>query len=106
LPTIEANRSYLRRPVVPHVAKAKKDTLGMATLFERGGAERFGYIFRLVLFIAAQDRSGSHQLSLKPTSSEESPGAYAAPVVWHVRDRIEDDYLLDPLRRAFDSCVA
>ena len=90
-------------PLSPHVAKAKKDTLGMATLFRaREVLSVFGYIFRLVLFIRRHKIDLVHTNSLKADFIGGIAGRLSLrPVVWHVRDRIEDDYLPGSVVRAF-----
>jgi glycosyltransferase involved in cell wall biosynthesis len=90
-------------PLSPHVAKAKKDTLGMATLFRaREVLSVFAYIFRLVLFIRRHNIDLVHTNSLKADFIGGIAGRLSLrPVVWHVRDRIEDDYLPGSVVRAF-----
>ncbi len=90
-------------PLSPHVAKAKKDTLGMTTLFRaREVLSVFAYIFRLVLFIRRHNIDLVHTNSLKADFIGGIAGRLSLrPVVWHVRDRIEDDYLPGSVVRAF-----
>ena len=82
-------------PLSPRVAAQKKDELGVGTLFRvRSGMDVLGYIWRLAKFIRQHNIQLVHTNSLKA----DIIGGFAArlsgrPVVWHVRDRIEDDYL-------------
>ena len=82
-------------PLSPRVVTHKKDKLGIATLFRvRDALSVAIYIGRLARFIRAHNIDVVHTNSLKA----DIIGGVAArlamrPVVWHVRDRIEDDYL-------------
>lgn len=87
----------------PRVAAQKKDKLGIRTLFRvRDVFAALAYICRLAAFIRRQKIRLVHTNSLKA----DVIGGFAArlsrcPVVWHVRDRIEDDYLPWPVVRIF-----
>ena len=82
-------------PLSPRVVTHKKDKLGIATLFRfRDALSVAIYIGRLARFI------GDHNIDVMHTNSLKADiiGGVAArlamrPVVWHVRDRIEYDYL-------------
>jgi glycosyltransferase involved in cell wall biosynthesis len=90
-------------PLSPQVAKAKKDMLGLTTLFRaREVLSVFAYILRLVLFIHRHKIDLVHTNSLKADFIGGIAGRLSLrPVVWHVRDRIEDDYLPGSVVRAF-----
>jgi len=86
-------------PLPSGVADSKKDSLGVATLFRIH--EMIGvvlYIKRLARFIREHNIDLVHTNSLKA----DIIGGFAArlarrPVIWHVRDRIEEDYLPRPV---------
>lgn len=90
-------------PLSPRVAAQKKDKLGIGTLFHVGDVfDALAYIWRLAAFIRRQNIRLVHTNSLKA----DVIGGLAArlshrPVVWHIRDRIEDDYLPRPVVRIF-----
>jgi len=90
-------------PLSPAVGKAKKATLGLWSLLRVSeGASLMSYIWHLAQFIKLNDIDLVHTNSLK----SDIIGGLAArlsgrPVVWHVRDRIEDDYLPGPVVRVF-----
>jgi glycosyltransferase involved in cell wall biosynthesis len=90
-------------PLSPRVVKHRKDNLGVPTLFRIGDALRvLFYIVRLARFIRAHHIDIVHTNSLKA----DIIGGIAARLarrllVWHVRDRIEDDYLPRRVVRAF-----
>ncbi len=90
-------------PLAPNVARQKKDKLGLATLFRFGDAMKvFSYIYRLVRFINEQKIDLVHTNSLKADIIGGAAARLASrPVVWHVRDRIEDDYLPKSVVRIF-----
>ena len=90
-------------PLAASVANQKKDKLGVATLFRvRDALTVLAYVRRLVRFIKVENIDLVHTNSLKA----DIIGGLAArlslrPVVWHVRDRIEDDYLPKLVVRVF-----
>jgi glycosyltransferase involved in cell wall biosynthesis len=90
-------------PLAKSVASQKKDKLGLATLFRfRDMLNVSTYIFRLVRFIKDQKVDLVHTNSLKADIIGGAAARLAScPVVWHVRDRIEDDYLPKPVVRIF-----
>jgi glycosyltransferase involved in cell wall biosynthesis len=90
-------------PLSSSVASQKKDKLGVATLLRvRDMLSVFTYVCRLVRFINEQKIDLIHTNSLKADLLGGAAGRLASrPVVWHVRDRIEDDYLPKIVVRAF-----
>jgi glycosyltransferase involved in cell wall biosynthesis len=90
-------------PLPSGVADRKKDSLGIATLFRI--REIFGvlvYVWRLAKFIRRHDIDLVHTNSLKADIIGGIAGRLALrPVVWHVRDRIDEDYLPQPVVRIF-----
>ena len=90
-------------PLPSGVADRKKDTLGIATLFRI--REIFGvlaYVWRLAKFIRRHDIDLVHTNSLKADIIGGIAGRLALrPVIWHVRDRIDEDYLPRPVVRIF-----
>ena len=85
------------------VVQTRKDTLGIRTLLRlKDVAATVGHARRLARFIKTQRIDLVHTNSLKA----DLIGGLAAklarrPLVWHVRDRIEDDYLPRPVVRVF-----
>ncbi len=90
-------------PLSPRVATHRKEKLGVATLFRVGDALRvLLYIGRLARFIRANKIDVVHTNSLKADIIGGAAARLARrPVIWHVRDRIEDDYLPTRVVRAF-----
>lgn len=90
-------------PLSKTVASQKKDKLGIASLLRvRDMLSVFAYICRLVRFINEQKIDLIHTNSLKADILGGAAGRLSSrPVVWHVRDRIEDDYLPKIVVRAF-----
>jgi glycosyltransferase involved in cell wall biosynthesis len=90
-------------PLSENVANTRKDSLGRSSLLQFGAALRIiRYAFRLARFIRKRKIDFIHTNSLKA----DIIGGIAArlarvPVIWHVRDRIEDDYLPRSATRAF-----
>src|SRR5258706_2103886 len=90
-------------PLQAAVANAKKESLGGASLFKfRAALIGVAYILRLAQFIHRNNIDLVHTNSLKA----DLLGGVAArlsgrPVVWHVRDRIDDDYLPRSVVRTF-----
>lgn len=97
-PVADQMRRYAETHVLPipvAVANAKKDSLGIATLFRlRTSFGGVRYVARLARFIRESQVDAIHTNSLKA----DLIGGLAAhlagrPVIWHVRDRVDDDYL-------------
>ncbi len=90
-------------PLSPRVVSHRKDKLGLATLFRPGDALRvLIYVGRLARFIRANKIDLVHTNSLKGDIIGGAAARLAGrPVIWHVRDRIEDDYLPKRVVRAF-----
>jgi len=90
-------------PLPAGVTGQKKDGLGFASLFRvREALSVFRYVCQLARFMRSHDVTLVHTNSLKA----DIIGGLAArlagiPVVWHVRDRIEDDYLPKCVVRIF-----
>lgn len=105
-PVAEQMRQFANTHVLPipvRVAGAKKDSLSIRSLFDfqavMGG---IGYVWRLAQFIRQNDVDLVHTNSLKA----DLIGGVAArfsrrPVIWHVRDRIDADYLPSTVVRVF-----
>lgn len=90
-------------PLSPRVVTHSKDKLGISTLFRLGDALRiFIYICRLASFIRANKIDMVHTNSLKADIIGGAAARLAGrAVIWHVRDRIEDDYLPKRVVRVF-----
>jgi glycosyltransferase involved in cell wall biosynthesis len=90
-------------PLPLDVKNTKKDKLGIATLFRiREVFGVLGYVRRLALLIRQHDIDLIHTNSLKADIIGGIAGRLSLrPVIWHVRDRIEDDYLPGPVVRVF-----
>jgi glycosyltransferase involved in cell wall biosynthesis len=86
-----------------NVVKIRKDTLGANTLLRLGDAVRtLQFVFRLARFIRQQQPDIVHTNSLKSDIIGGLAGRLARrPVLWHVRDRIEPDYLPRPIVTLF-----
>jgi glycosyltransferase involved in cell wall biosynthesis len=86
-------------PLPSGVADRKKDTLGISTLFRiREIFGVFAYVWRLAKFIRRNEIDIVHTNSLKADIIGGIAGRMALrPVVWHVRDRIDEDYLPRPV---------
>jgi len=82
-------------PLSAGVTTQKKDTLGFVSLFRvREALSICRYVLGLARFIHTHDVALVHTNSLKADIIGGLAGRLARrPVVWHVRDRIEDDYL-------------
>lgn len=90
-------------PLAEGVTETRKDSLSVATLLRlRGVAEAGRYVWTLRRFMRGQGIRLVHTNSLK---SDILGGAAArlagVPLLWHVRDRIDSDYLPGPVARAF-----
>ena len=81
------------------VLETRKDSLGISTLLRlRDGALTGGYVWALARFIRQNRIDLVHTNSLKA----DILGGFAArmahtPLLWHVRDRIDEDYLPRPI---------
>jgi glycosyltransferase involved in cell wall biosynthesis len=85
------------------IVKTKKEELGYLSLLRlRGISRMIRYSFRLAAFIRRSDIDLIHANSLKADILGGIAGKLAGrPVIWHVRDRIEEDYLPKPAVRVF-----
>jgi glycosyltransferase involved in cell wall biosynthesis len=97
-PLVEKMRNHAETHVLklePQVVKMAKDALGWRSLFKlRAAWFTFRHVFRVMRFAKKARVEIIHTNSLKA----DLIGGLAArlagiPVVWHVRDRIESDYL-------------
>jgi glycosyltransferase involved in cell wall biosynthesis len=90
-------------PLSAAVTGQKKDSLGFASLFRvREAVSVFQYVRQLARFMQSHNVTIVHTNSLKADIIGGLAGRLARlPVVWHVRDRIEDDYLPKYVVRAF-----
>ncbi|HZT44238.1 MAG TPA: glycosyltransferase [Chthonomonadaceae bacterium] len=90
-------------PLDPRIVRTRKDSLGLGSLARLRDAARTAlYVGRLARFIRAQRIALVHTNSLKA----DVIGGLAArlartPLLFHVRDRIAEDYLPGPAARAF-----
>ena len=82
-------------PIDSAVVGARKDALGLATIFQLAAARAaIRYVFRLRLLLKEQDTEVLHTNSLKAFVLGAIAGRLqGVKVIWHVRDRIADDYL-------------
>ncbi len=90
-------------PLDPAIAKQKKDSLGPRSLLRIKDIWYLAkYVFRLKRFIQEHKIEVVHTNSLKADIIGGLAGRLAfRRVVWHVRDRIEDDYLPAPVVHVF-----
>jgi glycosyltransferase involved in cell wall biosynthesis len=90
-------------PLASKISGARKDSLGIKSLLRvREIFELMVYIRRLVQFILANDIDLVHTNSLKADIVGGLAGRLSSrPVVWHIRDRIADDYLPKLVVRVF-----
>jgi glycosyltransferase involved in cell wall biosynthesis len=90
-------------PLSPKVAGIKKDSLGFSTIAQfRNLLAVCAYIRRLRRFICDCHVDLVHTNSLKADVIGGLAGIVSRrPVVWHIRDRIEDDYLPPIVVRVF-----
>jgi glycosyltransferase involved in cell wall biosynthesis len=90
-------------PLAREVAHARKDTLTKSSLLKVGAVfATMCYAFKLCSFIKKSGAALVHTNSLKA----DVIGGIAArlagvPLIWHIRDRIADDYLPPAVVRAF-----
>jgi glycosyltransferase involved in cell wall biosynthesis len=86
-------------PISPSVLETRKDTLGPRTLLRlRDVVLSGGYVLTLARFMREHDVDLVHTNSLKA----DILGGFAArlagiPLLWHIRDRIDVDYLPRPV---------
>jgi glycosyltransferase involved in cell wall biosynthesis len=82
-------------PIDSAVVGARKDALGLAMLFQLAAARAaIRYVFRLRRLLNEQDIEVLHTNSLKAFVLGGIAGRLqGVKVIWHVRDRIADDYL-------------
>jgi len=90
-------------PLSADVTMQKKDGLGLGSLLRvRQVLSIFRYIHLMARFIRSHDVALVHTNSLKADIIGGLAGRLARrPVVWHIRDRIEDDYLPKCVVRIF-----
>jgi glycosyltransferase involved in cell wall biosynthesis len=82
-------------PIDSTVVEARKDSLGFATVFQLAAARwAIRYVFRLRQLLNEQHIEVLHTNSLKAFVLGGIAGRLQrVKVIWHVRDRIADDYL-------------
>ncbi|MEA3212761.1 MAG: hypothetical protein QOE70_5818 [Chthoniobacter sp.] len=82
-------------PLSPDVVQTRKGSLGSGSLMKAGLIARtLLYVFRLARFIAKNRIDLVHTNSLKADLIGGVASRLArVPVIWHVRDRIDEDYL-------------
>lgn len=105
-PLVERLREFAETHVLPlpaQVLTQRKDKLGIGTLLRLKDAwSVLLYVGRLARFIRERDIDLVHTNSLKADLIGGLAGRLSLrPVIWHVRDRIDDDYLPKPVVRAF-----
>jgi glycosyltransferase involved in cell wall biosynthesis len=90
-------------PLPTGVGGAKKDSLGVRTLFDlRATFGGVAYVLRLARFIRRSNVDVVHTNSLKADLIGGLAARFSGrPVIWHVRDRIDKDYLPPSVVRAF-----
>ena len=95
-------------PIASEVAQTRKDSLGAGSLLRLGAiAQSAAYAWRLARLMRRENAALVHTNSLKA----DIIGGVAArlahvPLVWHVRDRIEADYLPRPIVHLFRKLCA
>ena len=105
-PMVEQVRLYAETRVIPLsgiVANAKKDSLGAGSLLRvRAGLVAARYVWKLIRFIQQNDIDVVHTNSLKADLLGGLAGRCSDRLVlWHVRDRIDSDYLPVSVVRGF-----
>jgi glycosyltransferase involved in cell wall biosynthesis len=87
--------------ISPEVLHTRKDTLHSAGVVPLGVAfDIFAYVLRLIDFIHSHDIELIHTNSLKADILGGIAGKLThTPVIWHMRDRITEDYLPRPAVR-------
>lgn len=85
------------------VTETRKDGLGLSTLLRLRDVGAAGkYVLTLKKFIRAQNVAVVHTNSLKSDILGGTAARLAGvPLLWHVRDRIDSDYLPGPVAAAF-----
>lgn len=102
----ESNIEFKVLPMAEDVLKIRKDSLGWRSVFRLNSAWKVvAYIFCLKDWIVQNNFELVHTNSLK----SDLIGGLAArmarvPVVWHIRDRIDSDYLPTVAVKAFRLC--
>jgi glycosyltransferase involved in cell wall biosynthesis len=105
-PLAEALRPYAQVHILEldeSVRQAKKDGLGLSSVLRTADFWRLGsYLARLKRFIREQEIDIVHANSLKADIIAGFAARWSGtPIVWHVRDRIESDYLPALVVRVF-----
>lgn len=87
--------------LTPKVLQARKDTLGAASLLQlKSVVHAAAYVLQISDFIRTNEIALIHTNSLKADILGGIAGRLArTPVIWHIRDRISDDYLPKPVVR-------
>ena len=100
---IEAGIETHILPLAVSVAAARKDSLGGSTMLRgKDIARTLHYVEKVRRLIRALKIDLVHTNSLKADLIGGIAGRFALkPVIWHVRDRIEDDYLPHRVVRLF-----
>ena len=90
-------------PLSARVTATQKGNLGIASLFRiREILHLVNYVWRLATFMRRHKVDLIHTNSLKADIIGGVAGRLArCPVIWHVRDRIDEDYLPGPVARIF-----
>lgn len=90
-------------PLDPSVSETRKDSLGARGLLRPAAALNVvGYAWRFARFLKARQADLLHTNSLKSDIIGGISGRLArVPVIWHVRDRIAEDYLPRPAVAGF-----
>lgn len=82
-------------PIAGDIVNARKDALGAASLLRLGAVwNAVAYVFRLSRFMRQQRLDLVHTNSLKSDILAGLAARLArVPLIWHIRDRISEDYL-------------
>ncbi|HUB74359.1 MAG TPA: glycosyltransferase family 4 protein [Solirubrobacteraceae bacterium] len=81
-------------PIAPAARDARRDTVRLGGASPRGAAQALAYVARLTLRLRALRPDLVHTNSLKAgVYGSLAARAAGVPLVWHVRDRIAEDYL-------------
>jgi glycosyltransferase involved in cell wall biosynthesis len=88
--------------IAPDVLHTRKDTLGTGNVVRfKTALQIFAYVLRLADFIEAYNIELIHTNSLKADILGGIAARFARrPVIWHIRDRITEDYLPKPAVKA------
>jgi len=105
-PLVELLRTKIAPYVLPlsaRVTAIQKGSLGIASLFRiREVLHLVAYVWRLVIFMRRHKVDLVHTNSLKADIIGGVAGRLARrPVIWHIRDRIDEDYLPNSVVRIF-----